>query len=353
MIEHNQKLVRIGVFYDGNYFSHVSNYYNYEHERRARLSVSGIHEFIRHQVAQFENTDIRYCQIVDAHYFRGRLSSFEANEQNRLLSERIFEDILMNEGVVTHYMPLKSIEGRREEKGIDVWLALEAYELSIFKKFNVVALIASDSDYIPLVRKLNSLGTRVMLLGWDFEYTDERTGKIKRTTTSLSLLEEVSYPILMHEIIDNKVNKNQNIIRELFVNKDSPSGISISSNSSHYASSPQSANNPSSQSRNSRGPKNLVSISDSIRQSRILSIKNGYGFIAYPPNNLFFHWSSVLDADFNDLHEGDWVEFKTAKSDPDRDDDVAVEVRKIDRPNTYVDGDNGVDKFEPAFEDRS
>jgi uncharacterized LabA/DUF88 family protein/cold shock CspA family protein len=334
MIDYNQKLVRIGIFYDGNYFSHVSNYYNYEHERKARLSVSGIHEFIRHQVAQLENTDVRYCQIVDSHYFRGRLNSFDANEQNRLLSERVFEDILMNEGVVTHYMPLKVVDGRREEKGIDVWLALEAYELTIFKHFNVIVLIASDSDYIPLVRKLNSLGTRVMLLGWDFEYTDERTGKIKRTTTSLSLLEEVSYPILMHEIIDNKVNKNQNIIRELFVNKDS----NLSQNSFAHSSTQHNTfafPSTSSSGRSNRSPKNLISVSEEVKQSRVFSIKNGYGFITFPPNNLFFHWSSTVDCDFSELREGDWVEFKTAKSEPDKEDDVAVEVRRIEKPKYF------------------
>ncbi len=332
MTDYNQKLVRIGIFYDGNYFSHVSNYYNYEHERKSRLSVSGIHEFIRHQVAQLENTDIRYCQIVDSHYFRGRLSSYEANEQNKLLSERMFEDILMNEGVVTHYMPLKSVDGRREEKGIDVWLALEAYELTIFKHFNLVVLIASDSDYIPLVRKLNSLGTRVMLLGWDFEYTDERTGKIKKTTTSLNLLQEVSYPVLMHEIIDNKVNKNHNIIKDLFVHKEN-SFPTIQSNQNGQS---LAGNILTSSGRNStRSAKNLFSVSDEIRQSRIFSIKNGYGFIAFPPNNLFFHWSSVLDVDFSELKEGDWVEFKTAKSEPDKEDDVAVEVRKIETPKYF------------------
>lgn len=36
-------LLRVGVFYDGTYFSHVSNYYLYQHERKARLSIEGCH----------------------------------------------------------------------------------------------------------------------------------------------------------------------------------------------------------------------------------------------------------------------------------------------------------------------
>ena len=48
----NNTLLRIGVFYDGTYFSHVSNYYLYQHERKSRLSISGIHEFIRDEISR-------------------------------------------------------------------------------------------------------------------------------------------------------------------------------------------------------------------------------------------------------------------------------------------------------------
>src|ERR1700745_3625330 len=88
----------------------------------------------------------------------------------KLLGDRIFDDVLMREGIATHYLPL----GPRGEKGIDVWLALEACELAIYKRFNVLVLIACDSDCIPLVRKVNTLGTRVMVVGWDFEYIDHQ-----------------------------------------------------------------------------------------------------------------------------------------------------------------------------------
>ncbi len=117
-----QDLTRIGVFYDGNYFLHASNYYYYYHERKSRISISGLHEFIKNQVAYEEGTDVRFCHIVDAHYFRGRLNAKEAKLAGELLyNERVFEDILMSEGVITHYLPLKNNQGIRGEKGIDVW----------------------------------------------------------------------------------------------------------------------------------------------------------------------------------------------------------------------------------------
>ena len=130
------KLIRIGVFYDGNYFLQVSNYYAYGHQRKKRLSVSGLHEFIRSQVANEEANDVRLCQIVDSHYFRGRLNANEASQRgDTLYWDRVFDDILMSEGVTTHYLPVKTgFDGSKQEKGIDVWLALEAFELAFYKR---------------------------------------------------------------------------------------------------------------------------------------------------------------------------------------------------------------------------
>ena len=55
-----------------------------------------------------------------------------------------------------------------------------------------------------------------MVLSWDFEYTNDYG--IKMTTrTSQELLEEVTYPVAMHEIIDNRVRRNEPLINGLFV----------------------------------------------------------------------------------------------------------------------------------------
>lgn len=296
-------LTRIGVFYDGNYFLHVSNYYNYSHERKSRISVKGLHHFIRNHVAQQEGTDEQFCQIVDAHYFRGRLTAHEASRQgNALFYDRIFDDVLSSEGITTHYLPVKTSQaGVRQEKGIDVWLALEAFELAFYKRFNVLVLIASDGDYVPLIRKLNTLGTRVMVLSWDFEYTND-SGKEMITRTSQDLLEEVTYPVAMHEIIDNRVKKNEPLINNLFV--------------------------PPAKQQIFETPQEKVVTDSSLKKSTILKLtKSGCGFIKYPPNNLFFHYSNLVNVDFNDLKEGDNVQFSIDKN--DKNEDVAKNVERV------------------------
>lgn len=300
MSDNQQKLTRIGVFYDGNYFLHVSNYYAYHHERRSRLSIAGLHEFVRHRIADEEKKDFHLCQIVDAHYFRGRLSAQEASaEGNRLFYDRLFDDILMMEGVTTHYLPVRTVQGYRQERGIDVWMALEAFELTLHKQFDVVILIASDSDFVPLVRKLHTLGVRVMLLGWDYEYYDEE-GRRRSTVTSQFLWEEVTYPVAMQNVIDDDSDEMFPVTRLFVERKKTLSADEMP-----------------------------VEIEEGeTKTSTIYSLKDGYGFISYPQtNNLFFHYSFLIDTDFNDLREGDMVEFTLSKN--ERGDPIARNVKLI------------------------
>jgi uncharacterized LabA/DUF88 family protein/cold shock CspA family protein len=315
-------LTKIGVFYDGNYFYHVSNYYNYVHERKTRISIKGLHEFIRHKVAELEGdaTSFNHCQIVDAHYFRGRLSASEvSNKGKQLYYERVFDDILMSEGVTTHYLPLRSNHhGRKSEKGIDVWLALEAFEQVFYKQFDVLVLIASDGDYVPLIRKVNSRGTRVMVLSWDFEYTDD-FGNLRSTRTSQDLLEDVTYPLAMHEIIDNRVSKDSYIVNNLFVPK--------TDNYKKDYHQPKRYDDDNNYEDEERKEDLEVGVSQNgdYHASTILSLKEGFGFIAFPPNNLFFHHSEVQNCDYNDLLVGDQVEFRIGKNETTGQ-DIAVDV---------------------------
>jgi len=279
-------VLRIGIFYDGYYFYKISNYYKYEHERKSRISISGLHEFIRSEVAKLTQLDIRRCQIIDAHYFKGRSSARDLGE--KVQSERIFEDILMRENIVSHYLPIRYTENfGAQEKGIDVWLALEAYELAIYKHFDILVLIAGDGDYVPLVRKLHTLGTQVMLICWDFSYHNEN-GDIVETKTSRHLLSEVFFPIQMHQRIEQN---NSEYIRELFVPERPPELV--------FNFSPTSVQDGS----EIAPAEEFTSIIYSINP-------NGFGFIKDDErNNIFFHYSRLTNCDFAELKYGMAVKY--------------------------------------------
>ncbi|MDR0598600.1 MAG: NYN domain-containing protein [Treponema sp.] len=290
------EILRIGIFYDGYYFYKVSNYYKYEHDRKARISISGLHDFIKNEVAQLTGTDIRQCQIIDAHYFKGRSSAKEMGE--KVQSERIFEDILMRENIVSHYLPLRYNENNvAQEKGIDVWLALEAYELAIYKHFDVLVLVAGDGDYVPLVRKLHTQGTQVLLISWDFTSHNE-SGNIVETKTSRQLQEEVFHFVPMYLRIEQNGGE---YIKNLFVPDRNVERV-------------QSPLNFKSDPADPRPPAASEEFSSTIFSINV----NGFGFIKDEgQNNLFFHYSTVTNRDFSELQAGMRVRY-LREEDPER-----------------------------------
>jgi uncharacterized LabA/DUF88 family protein/cold shock CspA family protein len=294
----NYSPLRVGVFYDGNYLLHASNYYNYIHGRRNRLSINGLHSFIRKRVAREEGIEEKWAQLMESHYFRGRINANEASQRgNQLYNDRVFEDILMAEGVHTHYLPLRNFGGRKEERGIDVWLSLEVLQMALQDKIDVAVLIISDTDYVPLMRKLQSLGVRTMLLAWEFEYTND-DGVHMVTKTSHELLQLATYPIPMHAEIEQGLAAEDPVITKLFVDTDLLSR---------------------------EEPAPSIAPGE-VQVSQILSIKNGFGFVRYPNNNLFFHQLDVI-GDFSELQPGDMVEFTIDKNAMKQ--DVAKNVRRL------------------------
>ncbi|MEZ4756630.1 MAG: NYN domain-containing protein [Flavobacteriales bacterium] len=292
MQANGSRALKVGVFYDGSYFTHVSNYYNYVHPHRRRLHIGGLHDYIKYMVAEREGTRPNLCHIIDAHFFRGRFTAREANEKpNQLYYDRVFDDVLMYNNVQTHYLPVKDMMGRKREKGVDVLMALETYELCMLKRYDVVALVASDGDHVPLVRKLHALGCKTMLLGWDFEFTDQESGELQTTKTSTDLWNEVSYPLPMHDLIEEGLRDDEEVVREVFVARD--------------------PNRDTEQEGYER--QSVATLVDEERhRSTVMSLMNGYGFIRYPDNNLFFRYDDLQGLGFDELAINDELEFNIA-----------------------------------------
>ncbi|MGB4094241.1 MAG: cold shock domain-containing protein [Bacteroidales bacterium] len=303
-----ENLIRLGIFYDGNYLLHVSNYYNYFHERKSRISLHGLHKYIKYYVSSIEDIDTKYVTITESHYFKSRLSVKEVgNKQNQLFFDRLFDDVLMMENVVAHYHPVRNIQGIKMEKEIGMNLALHAYEIASNKRIDLLVLVACDGDYVSLIKKVNVLGIKVLLVSWDFEYTDDQN-YLRMTKTSQDLIEETTYHLALNEIIDDPANKGNSFVEGLFVSK-----LDRRYDIPQYF--------------DEVGNEDLSTLErdNQIHESSILSLKNGYGFIKYPPNNLFFHYQSVQDADFNELQIGDEVLFEIAKK--DNGEELAINVR--------------------------
>jgi uncharacterized LabA/DUF88 family protein/cold shock CspA family protein len=309
----DDKLTKIGVFYDGGYFSRVTQYYRY-YDRKARISIKGLHEFIRAKVVEMEKVEHKnYCQIVDAHYFRGRFSAYDAaKRENQLLYDRIFDDILMYAGVVTHYLPMyadRSKKAEKSEKGIDVWFALEAFELALYKRFDVIVLITGDGDYLHLVKKLNTLGTRVMLLYWDLEFPIETIPPVR---TNVALINEVTYEINMYEVMRSK--KISQIVEGMFIPIDEEEELSKKIRID------QSATVRIGETTTSNGDVMLGEIIHIDHERGLGNIRSDDGRY---PGIIFFRRTSEM---FDNLLRGERVSFQTGRNEKG---DIATKVRSL------------------------
>lgn len=164
----------IGVFIDGGYYAKINR--ALKARDRSIIKVSALFEYICSEISMQEGINISDCQITEAHYFRGRFRVKEAYDKHLLYNERKFEDTLIENDVVFHYKHLREVErdGQTEviEKGVDVWFALEAYELARFRHFDYVVLITGDADHEMLVRKLKALKIKTVLLTWNLTDVD-------------------------------------------------------------------------------------------------------------------------------------------------------------------------------------
>lgn len=201
MVDH----VRVAVLIDGSYFNRVSNFYKFEHELGRRVSVGGLLDFIRVAAADLEGVPPKRASVVEAHYFRGRYTLRDLEDRARtanfveesLRNDRVFDQILAASNITPHFTRIDTSAEPPKEQGIDVWLALEAYDLAVNNRSDVIVLVAGDGDFVPLMRKINGIGKRAMLVAWRLR---SENAEIRY---SANLAKEAAYFLDMAELIDH------------------------------------------------------------------------------------------------------------------------------------------------------
>lgn len=199
-----RKQISIGVFIDGGYYAKIDE--SLKKSLGIQVHLNSLFAYIRQQISDKYQVPYEDCQITESHYFRGRYRVYDANNKHLLYAERKFEDALIENDVVFHYKHLREVKKDDEiiivEKGIDTWYALETYELTLLRQFEVVVLITGDADHEMIARKLKALKSRVLLLTWNMS---------EQTTTSRFLKEEANW----HIDLGNECTKDKSLIDNL------------------------------------------------------------------------------------------------------------------------------------------
>lgn len=183
-------ITSLGLSIDGGYYCKINDGL---YKVGYRLNLQKLSKYIRECIADKFGLDASQCLITESHFFRGRFRMAEAKKKNRLEGDRAFEDTLIENDVVFHYKHITEMEnGVIKEKGIDVWFALETYELAIYRDFDFVVLITGDADHEMLARKIKALKKQVVLVTWNMAEKDSTSPALKEEVTMHIDLDEIA-----------------------------------------------------------------------------------------------------------------------------------------------------------------
>jgi uncharacterized LabA/DUF88 family protein len=198
----DKSICRIGVFYDGSFFTYAQFYF-YGERKLGWLSIQPFQTLVENFIREKEQGFSNY-RVVYAGWYQGLFSSTKATER-QLHTERNRHMDLMLAGVEPKYVPM-SQSGR--EKGVDVALAVDALQVGLAGMIDIAILVTGDADLVPLARALMKHGIRVGILYFDYKAARNRSFANER------LLSACNYALNINEM--EKDRKNESSFRGLF-----------------------------------------------------------------------------------------------------------------------------------------
>ena len=198
----DKSLCRIGVFYDGSYFSYAQVHF-YADCKLGWMMFTPFHMMVENFLRDKEQGYFNY-RVVYAGWFQGLYHSGQSNDHQRRVERNRHLD-LMHAGVEPKYVPMSQEQG---EKGVDIALAIDALQVGLEDKIDIAVLVTGDGDFVPLARALMKNGIRVATVY--FQYESEK-GK---SFANERLLSVSNYTLNVNEL--EKDRKNQGVFRSLF-----------------------------------------------------------------------------------------------------------------------------------------
>jgi len=186
-------ICRIGVFYDGSFFAYAQRYL-YHERQLGWLSFQPLHIFFESYLAQKEQGYSSY-KVVYASWHQGLFTTTRATEEQLRLDRNRYHD-LMHAGIEPKYLPVSQ---QNKEKGTDIAMAVDALQVGLDDKVDIVVLVTGDGDFVPLVTALNKQGIRVLAAFFEFEDSRGKRGFINER-----LLNRCNYAVDIIKLEHNK-----------------------------------------------------------------------------------------------------------------------------------------------------
>lgn len=166
----DKSLCRIGVFYDGSYFTYARRHFYFD-RKIGWLDLRPFHGLLENYLRNKEQGYTHY-RVVYAAWFQGMFGAAQADERHLKTDRKLYHD-LMHAGIEPKFMPMP--QSGPSEKGADVALAIDAMQIGLDGKIDIAVLVTGDGDFVPLVRALMKQGIRVMAAYFEYEKGEHRS----------------------------------------------------------------------------------------------------------------------------------------------------------------------------------
>ncbi|TDB96936.1 NYN domain-containing protein [Actinomadura sp. 7K534] len=174
--EHHTGQLRLGVFYDGGWFSGLWRYLAGNSHWRSAPTFIGVHDVIR-WFLHLQGHPLDAVTLDCAHYVLGR------PEPGKGGAGEHWDRVLDRYGIVRHDALV--VDGR--EKNADALLKQVTYQHATDRALDAVALITGDNDLLPLVHRLTRDGLTVVVPSLpEIRYTDHTGRRWIRTSPKLT-----------------------------------------------------------------------------------------------------------------------------------------------------------------------
>ncbi|MBI1804072.1 MAG: NYN domain-containing protein [Ignavibacteria bacterium] len=200
----DKSLLRIGVFYDGTYFTLAQKHY-YHNRKLGWLSFFPLHQLIENFLHEREQGYSNY-RVVCSGWYQGLFTSTKASFDQLKFDRNTHHD-LMHAGIEPKFSPMSL---SKSEKGTDVAMALDILQIALDDKIDVATIVTGDGDFVPLARALMKIGVRVMTVY--FEYTEGNN----KSFINERLSNACNYQLNISELEKSKDRGSQTNFKSLF-----------------------------------------------------------------------------------------------------------------------------------------
>lgn len=166
----DKSLCRIGVFYDGSYFTYARRHFYFD-RKMGWLDFRPFHGLLENYTRAKEQGYTHY-RVVYGAWFQGMFGVAQADERQLKTDRMLYQD-LMHAGIEPKFMPMP--QSGSSEKGADVALAIDAMQVGLGGLIDIAVLVTGDGDFVPLVRALMKQGVRVMAAYFEYEEGEHRS----------------------------------------------------------------------------------------------------------------------------------------------------------------------------------